>query len=96
LDKADIGSFTDNNNVASGPNNRAGTYSESATDAALRFGICFTTKQFHKTKTLKVLSSEASASHYLYKEIIEWGCAAQHGNYDFNHYLENWLQLQNS
>jgi hypothetical protein len=24
------------------------------------------------------------ASHYLYKEIMEWGRAAQHNNYDCN------------
>jgi hypothetical protein len=28
----------------------AGTYSESTNDSALRFGICFTTEQYHETK----------------------------------------------
>jgi hypothetical protein len=84
------------------PNRRAGTYSESANDAALRFGICFTTKQNHETKLQKILS-DANASHYLCKEIIEWGCSAQRDNYDSNpqhlslnakvlKYLEKWLQ----
>jgi hypothetical protein len=38
-------------------NNRAGTYSESANNAAFRFGVRFlTTEQYHKSKLLKILS----------------------------------------
>jgi hypothetical protein len=37
---------------------------ECADDAALRFGIRFTTKQYHKTMLLKSLR-DANASHYL-------------------------------
>ncbi len=81
-------------------------YSESSSNAALRFGICFTTEQYHDTKLLKILS-DANALHYLYKEIIEWGCSAQCDNYDFKpqcslpnaqvkYLAENWLQCQNS
>ena len=87
------------------PNHQAGVYSESPNDAALRFGIRFTTAQFHETKLLKILS-DANASHYLYKEIMEWGRAAEHDNYNFNptrssrnaqvKYLEKWLQCQKS
>jgi hypothetical protein len=83
LDETAIGNFADDNNGSSAPNNQAGIYSESANNVALRFGICFTTKQYHKTKLLQILS-HANASHYLYKEIIELGHAAQHDNYDFN------------
>jgi hypothetical protein len=43
----------DNNGSGGAPNNQAGIYSESANDAALRFGIRFTTEQYHKTKLLK-------------------------------------------
>jgi hypothetical protein len=42
----------------------AGTYSESSNESALRFGIRFTTKQYHKTKLLKLLS-DTNAPHYL-------------------------------
>jgi hypothetical protein len=83
----------------------AGTFSESTNDSALRFGIRFTTEQYHETKLLKILS-DANASHYLYKEVMEWGSAARLDNYNFNptrssrnaqvKYLENWLQCQNS
>jgi hypothetical protein len=52
------------------PNNQAGVYTESANDAALRFGMRFTTEQFNETKLLKLLS-DANAPHYLYKEIME-------------------------
>jgi hypothetical protein len=85
------------------PNNQAGVYRESVNDAALRFGIRFTTEQFHKTKLLKVLS-DGNAPHYLYKKVIEWGCAAEHDNCNFNptrslrnaqvKSLEKWLQCQ--
>jgi hypothetical protein len=87
------------------PNNQVGVYTESANDAALRFGIRFTTEQFHETKLLKLLS-DANAPHYLYKEVMEWGRAAAHDNYNFNptrtsrnaqvKYLEKWLQFQKS
>jgi hypothetical protein len=61
----------------------AGTYSESTNDSGLRFGIRFTTKQYHKTKLLKILSN-ANAPHYLYKEVMNWGSAARLDNYHFN------------
>jgi hypothetical protein len=87
------------------PNNHAGVYTESANDAALRFGIRFTTEQFHETKLLKLLS-DANAPHYLYKEVMGRGRAAAHNNYNFNptrtsrnaqvKYLEKWLQCQKS
>jgi hypothetical protein len=83
----------------------AGTYSESTNDSALRFGIRFTTKQYHETKLLKILS-DANAPHYLYKEVMNWGSAAHLDNYHFNptrssskaqvKYLEKWLQCQYS
>jgi hypothetical protein len=83
----------------------AGTYFESTNYSALRFGIRFTTKQYHKTKLLKVLSN-ANAPHYLYKEVMNWGSAARLDNYHFNptgssrkaqvEYLEKWLQCQYS
>ena len=53
------------------PNNKAGVYTESPNNAALRFGIRFTTAQFHETKLLKLLS-DANAPHFLYKKVIEW------------------------
>ena len=68
------------NNAADVPNHLDGTYAESAHESALRFGIRFTTEQYHKTKLLKLLS-DANAPHYLYKEIIEWGQAAQRDTY---------------
>jgi hypothetical protein len=61
----------------------AGTYSESTNDSALRFGIRFTTEQYHKTKLLKILSN-ANAPHYLYKEVMNWGSGAHLDNYHFN------------
>jgi hypothetical protein len=61
----------------------AGTYSESTNDSALRFGIRFTTEQYHKPKLLKILS-DANAPHYLYKEGMNWGRAARLDNYHFN------------
>jgi hypothetical protein len=86
-------------------NNNAGVYRESANEAALRFGIRFTTTQFHETKLLKILS-DANAPHYLYKDIMEWGRAARHANYNFAprrssrnaqmKYLEKWLNCQGS
>ena len=84
---------------------RAGVYSDSANDSALRFGIRFTTEQYHETKLLKILS-DANAPHYLYKDIVEWGRAANGNNYHFYpqrstrkaqvKYLETWLQCQKS
>ncbi len=83
----------------------AGTYSEPTNDSALRFGIRFTTKQYHETKSFKILS-DANAPHYLYKEVMNWGSAARLDNYHFNptrssrkaqvKYLEKWLQCQYS
>ncbi len=88
-------------NISTGaPNNHAGVYTESAHDAASRFGIRFTTAQFHETKLLKLLN-DANAPHYLYKKLINWGRAAEHDNYNFNptrssrnaqvKHLEKWL-----
>jgi hypothetical protein len=83
----------------------AGTYSESRNDSALKFSIRFATKQYHKTKLLKILS-DASAPHYLYQEVMNWGSAARLDNYHFSptrssrnaqvKYLEKWLQCQYS
>jgi hypothetical protein len=83
----------------------AGTYSESTNNSALRFGISFTTEQYHKTKLLKILSN-VNAPHYLYKEVMNWGSAARLDNYRFNptgssrnaqvKYLKKWLQCQYS
>ena len=94
-----------NNESVTPPNYPAGIYSESTNDSALRFGIRFTTEQYHETKLLKILS-DANASHYLYKDVMEWGRAARHDNYNFNptrssrnaqvKYLETWLQCQHS
>jgi hypothetical protein len=61
----------------------AGTYSESTNNSALRFGIGFTTKQYHEIKLLKILS-DANAPHYLYKEVMNWGSASCLDNYHFN------------
>jgi hypothetical protein len=47
----------------------AGTYSKLTNDSALQFGIRFTTKQYHKAKLLKILSN-ANASHFFYKEVM--------------------------
>jgi hypothetical protein len=49
------------------PTHPAGTYSKSTNDSGLRFGIHFTTKQYHKTKLLKILSN-AKTSQHLYKK----------------------------
>jgi hypothetical protein len=55
LDEAVIDTLKDGNHYAGPPNIRAGTYSKSAnTDAALRFGIHFTTEQYHVTKLLEI------------------------------------------
>jgi hypothetical protein len=83
LNHGDTSNVFDVNNGAVGPNNRSGVYSDSANNSALRFGIRFTTKQFHETKLLKILS-DANAPHYLYKDIIEWGRAAKGTNYHFD------------
>jgi hypothetical protein len=64
------------------PNNQAGVYTESANDAALRFGIRFTTEQFHETKLFKLLSV-ANPPHYLHKEVMGWGRAAAQDNCNF-------------
>jgi hypothetical protein len=93
LDKAVIGNFVDDNNGSAAPNNQAGIYSESANDAALRFGSRFTTKHYHRTKLFKILS-DANASHYLYKEIFQRGCAAQNDNYDFNPIFLDFLEMK--
>jgi hypothetical protein len=71
----------------------------------LRFGIRFTTEQYHETKLLKILSN-ANASRFLYKDVMNWGCTAWLDNYDFNpsrasrnaqvKYLEKWLNFQDS
>jgi hypothetical protein len=65
LDEAAIGHFPmgDDNNPSGAPNNQAWINSESANNAALKFGIRFTTQQYHKTKLLKILS-DANALHY--------------------------------
>jgi hypothetical protein len=78
------------------PTHPAGTFSESLNDSALRS---------RKTKLLKILS-DANASHYLYKEVMDWGSATHLDNYNFNptrtssnaqvKYIENWLQCQHS
>jgi hypothetical protein len=44
------------------PTPPAGTYSESTNNSTLRFGIRFTTKQYHKTKLLKI-PSDATTPH---------------------------------
>jgi hypothetical protein len=87
------------------PTHPAGTYSESTNDSALRFGIRFTTEQYHETKLLKILSN-ANTSYYLYKEVVDWGSAERLENYNFNptrssrnaqvKYVENWLRCQHS
>jgi hypothetical protein len=62
------------------PNNQAGVYTGSANDAALRFGIRFTTEQLHETKLLKLLSDANAPQHYLYKEVMAGvgrGCCTQ-------------------
>jgi hypothetical protein len=64
LDEAAIGHFGEDDNNPSGvPNNQAGIYSESANNAALAFGLRFTTKQHHETELLKILI-DANALHY--------------------------------
>jgi hypothetical protein len=71
LDNAVIGTLMDYDHIDSGAsNNRAGTYSKSANDAALRFAIHFITQQYHEINLLQSLSY-AKASNHLYKEIIE-------------------------
>jgi hypothetical protein len=64
-DDAAVGTFTDDNHNAGATNNRAGTYSEPVNNAALRFGICFTTKQYHKNKSLQILSDASALKHCL-------------------------------
>ena len=70
LDEAAIGNIAASTTILEEPpTHAAGTYSESTNDSALRFGIRFTTEQYHETKLLKILS-DANASHYLYKELM--------------------------
>jgi hypothetical protein len=105
LNQADTNNVLEENNGAGGPIDRAGVYSDSANNSALRFGIRFTTEQYHETKSLVILS-DANAPHYLYKYIIEWGRAANGNNYHFYpqqltrkaqvKYLETCLQCQKS
>jgi hypothetical protein len=71
VDETASGTFTQDNNGSSAPNNYAGIYSESANDAALRYGVHFTTEQYHKTKLLKILSDANALQHYFYKEVME-------------------------
>jgi hypothetical protein len=47
------------------PAHPAGTYSESTNDSALRFGIRFTTEQYHETKLLKILRDATSTDPFL-------------------------------
>jgi hypothetical protein len=101
LIQGDTSNVLEENDGAGGPNDQVGVYSDSAHDSAVRFGIRFTTEQYHETKLLKLLS-DANAPHYLYKDIIEWGRAANSNNYHFYpkrstrqaqvKYLETWLQ----
>ncbi len=101
--ESEIASSIENNISTAVTNHHVGVYTESPNDAALRFGIRFTTAQFHETKLLKLLS-DANAPHYLYKNVIEWGRAAVHDEYNFHptrtsrtaqvKYLEKWLQFQ--
>jgi hypothetical protein len=113
LDESDIdsvGSSVDDNNEAGAANNEAdngtngvGVYGETPHDSAYRFGIRFTTAQYHETKLLKILN-DANAPHYLYKDIIEWARFARQQNYDFMpdrcsrsahmKQLEKWLQCK--
>ncbi len=47
-------------------------YSESANDAALRFGIRFTTEQYYKTELLQILRA-ANASYYpIARPLLQW------------------------
>jgi hypothetical protein len=50
--------------------NQVGVFDESVNDAALRFGIRFTTKQFHKSKLVE-LSSDVYGPNYQYKDVME-------------------------
>jgi hypothetical protein len=103
LHESEIASSIEDNISSDAPNRQAGVYTESPKAAALRFGIGFTTAQLHKTKVLQ-LFSDANAPHYLYKNVIEWGLAAVHDEYNFHptrttqtaqvKYLEKWLKFQ--
>ena len=75
LHEAVIVKSTYDNRGSGAPNKQAGVYSESANDAALKFGI-------RLPPNFKI-SSDANVSHYLYKKIMKWGPAAQYDNYDF-------------
>ena len=76
LDAAVTSDVDDDNTVTGSTNNPMGNYSESAHDAALWFGIPFTTDQFYETNhhrhraNLHILSSFlfaqfAASQHYL-------------------------------
>ena len=105
IDEAVDGNLVDDNSFADLPNCLDSVYTESAHEAALRFGSRFTTKQYHETKLLKLLS-DANAPHFLYQNITQWGRAAQRDRYDFHpscstrnaqiKSLEKWLHMQNS
>jgi hypothetical protein len=65
LDVATNSNLADNNNGSGAPNNQAGIYSESVNNAALRFGICFTTKQFYWKFSVMTNSHIISAKRWL-------------------------------
>jgi hypothetical protein len=71
LHESEIASSMEDNISTAASNHHAGLYMELQNNAALRFGIRFTTAQFHETKLLKFLS-DANAPHYLHKNVIEW------------------------
>jgi hypothetical protein len=52
LHESEIPSSIEDTASTAAPNHQAGIYMELPNDAALRFGICFTTAQFHETKLL--------------------------------------------
>jgi hypothetical protein len=54
LDEAALRNFVDDTNGSGPPNNKAGNYSESANDVALRFGIHSTTKHYQKPDSLEI------------------------------------------
>jgi hypothetical protein len=62
LDAAAIGHFAEDN-PSGAPNNRAGIYSESTNNAALKFGIGFTRKSHQETEFFKVCT-DTNALHY--------------------------------
>ena len=52
LHKSKDASSVENSLDTAAPKDQAGVYTQSANDTALRFGVRFTTAQFHKTKWL--------------------------------------------